>query len=181
MSEISATISSGLFLFIIAGIPLYGYFKGVAIYETFVEGAREGFDTAVRIIPYLVAILVAVGMFRASGAISSLAGLLPESLKAYGITPEILTIGLVRPLSGSASLGILAETISVYGADSFQALLGAVIIGSSETTLYVTAVYFGAVSISRMRYAIHAGLIADFVGFVASILVCSVFFSQGIK
>lgn len=181
MSDLSSSISSALFLLIIAGIPLYGYIKGVAIYEAFVEGAREGFETAVRIIPYLVAILVAVGMFRSSGAINFIAGLLPESLKAYGITPEIITIGLVRPLSGSASLGILGETISSYGADSYQALLGAVIIGSSETTLYVTAVYFGAVSISKMRYAIHAGLIADLIGFVASILVCSVVFSSRIN
>lgn len=178
MTEISSTISSALFLFIIAGIPLYGYIKGVSVYEAFVEGAKEGFDTAVRIIPYLVAILVAVGMFRASGAVTYLAGLLPDSAKAYGITPEIIMIGLVRPLSGSASLGILGETISTYGADSYQALLGSVIIGSSETTLYVTAVYFGAVAISKMRYAIHAGLIADAVGFVASIVVCSLLFSR---
>ncbi len=178
MTEISSTISSALFLSIVIGIPLYGYLKGVAIYEVFVEGAREGFDTAVKIIPYLVAILVAVGMFRASGSIAYLAGMLPESLKSYGLTPEIITIGMVRPLSGSASLGVLGETIASYGADSYQALLGAVIIGSSETTMYVAAVYFGAVSISKMRYAIHAGLIADVVGFCASILVCSLLFSS---
>ncbi len=180
MSEVSSTISSALFLIILGGIPLYGYLQGVAIYETFVDGAKEGFDTSVRIIPYLVAILVAVGMFRASGAIEFLAAFIPSSLVAYGITPEIITIGLVRPLSGSASLGILSETISTYGANSYQAILGSVIIGSSETTLYVAAVYFGAVSVTKMRYAIHAGLIADAVGFVASIVVCSILFGSNL-
>lgn len=173
MSEISSTISSALFLIILCGIPLYGHIRGVRVYETFVEGAREGFDTAVRIIPYLVAILVAVGMFRSSGAINFLAGLVPASLQDYGLSPEIIAIGLTRPLSGSASLGILGETISTYGANSYQAMLGAVITGSSETTFYVAAVYFGAVSISKMRYAIHAGIIADLVGFLASLTVCS--------
>lgn len=177
MSEISATISSALFLLILGGIPLYGYLKGVKVYEAFVEGAKEGFETAVTIIPYLVAILVAVGMFRASGSIDYVASLIPDSLKAYGLTPEIITIGLIRPLSGSASLGVLGETISTYGANSYQAMLGAVIIGCSETTFYVAAVYFGAVSIAKMRYAIPAGLIADAVGFIAAVIVCSFFFA----
>lgn len=178
MTELSSTISSVLFLLILGGIPLYGYVKGVAVYEAFVEGSKEGFDTAVRIIPYLVAILVAVGMFRASGTINYISGMIPESLRSFGLTPEILTIGLIRPLSGSASLGMLGEIITTYGADSYQAVLGSVIIGSSETTFYVAAVYFGAISISKMRYAITAGLIADAVGFVASVTVCYILFNN---
>ncbi len=176
LPDFSATISNLIFLAFLVGIPLYGFTKGVKVYESFVEGAKEGFEVAVRIIPYLVAILVAIGMFRASGALAMLSGSLPESVKSLGLTPEVLSLALMRPLSGAASLGILGEIISSHGADSYQARLGAVMTGSTETTLYVAAVYFGAVSVSRIRYALHAGLIADAAGILAAIIVSRLFF-----
>ncbi|MCX5860981.1 MAG: nucleoside recognition domain-containing protein [Desulfomonile sp.] len=177
LPEFSAIASNFIFLIFLVGIPVYGYFKGVKVYESFVEGAREGFDVAVRIIPYLVAILVVVGMFRASGAMDLITGVFPDIMKSLGLSPEVVSLILIRPLSGGASLGILGEIIAKHGADSYQARLGAVIMGSTETTLYVAAVYFGAVSIMRVRYAIHAGLIADAAGVIAAIAVCRLFFS----
>jgi spore maturation protein B len=177
LPDFSATASNLIFLAFLVGIPLYGFIKGVKVYESFVEGAKEGFDVAVRIIPYLVAILVAIGMFRASGALAILSGSLPESVKSLGLTPDVLSLALMRPLSGAASLGILGEIIASHGADSYQARLGAVMSGSTETTLYVAAVYFGAVSVSRIRYALHAGLIADAAGILAAIIVSRLFFS----
>jgi spore maturation protein B len=176
LAEFSSAASNGVFLAFLVGIPVYGFFKGVKVYEAFVEGAKEGFEVAVRIIPYLVAILVAVGMFRASGAMKLLSGLMPDAIKSLGLTPEVVSLILMRPLSGGASLGILAEIVSTYGPNSPQALLGAVIVGSTETTLYVAAVYFGSVSIQRVRYAVHAGLIADAAGVAAAVVVCRAFF-----
>lgn len=176
LAEFSSSASNVIFLAFLVGIPLYGFFKGVKVYEAFVEGAREGFEVAVRIIPYLVAILVVVGMFRASGAMNLIAGQVPVLLREIGLSPEILTLALVRPLSGGASLGILGEIASNYGPDSFQARLGGVMLGCTETTLYVVAVYFGAVSITRVRFAVHAGLIADAAGFLAALTVCALFF-----
>jgi spore maturation protein B len=176
-SDISGIISNAIFLAFLAGIPVYGFFKGVKVYESFVEGAKEGFEVAVRIIPYLVAILVVVGMFRASGAMELLRRVFPDVLAAFGLTPDVLTLALMRPLSGSATLGMLGEIVNSQGADSYAARLASVIVGSTETTLYVIAVYFGSVAVTRTRYALHAGLLADAAGIVASVLVCKLFFS----
>jgi spore maturation protein B len=175
--DLVSSASSAVFLLFLVGIPVYGFLKGVKVYESFVEGAKEGFTVAVNLIPFLVAILVAIGMFRASGALEWIAAGLPSRLGQWGITPEIISMIFVRPLSGGASLGILGEIISTYGGDSFQARLGSVILGSTETTFYVIAVYFGAVRISRVRYAVHAGLLADAAGILASIIVCKLFFA----
>lgn len=176
LNELSAAASNAIFLALLVGVPLHGFFRGVKVYEAFVEGAKEGFEVAVRIIPYLVAILVVVGMFRASGAMDLIAGCLPEFVKSLGLAPEVLSLALLRPLSGGASLGVLGEIVARYGPDSHEARLGAIIVGSTETTLYVIAVYFGAVAVNRVRYAIHAGLIADAAGICASIVVCWMFF-----
>lgn len=171
-----STASNVVFLSFLVGIPVYGFFKGVKVYETFVAGAREGFEVSVRIIPYLVAILVAVGMFRASGAMDIISSAFPDFVKNLGLTPDVVSLGLMRPLSGSASLGMLGEIISSRGADSYEARLAAVITGCTETTLYVVAVYFGAVSVSKARYAVHAGLLADAAGLLAAVVVCLIFF-----
>lgn len=176
MPEFSAAVSNIIFLSFVLGIPLYGHFKGVKVYETFVEGAKDGFGVAVRIIPYLVAILVVVGMFRASGAMDIISGAFPGILGMLGLSPDVLTLALMRPLSGSASLGLLGEIVAAHGPDSYQARLGSVIVGSTETTLYVLAVYFGAVSVTRTRYALHAGLLADAAGVAASVVVCRILF-----
>jgi len=176
VSECSTFVSNVVFLGFLVGIPIYGFLKGVKVYESFVEGAKEGFQVAVRIIPYLVAILLVVGMVRASGTLDIVSRHVPQSLREIGLSPEILSLILLRPLSGAASLGILGDIVTKSGADSYEARLGSVILGSTETTLYVIAVYFGAVSITRVRYALHAGLIADAAGAIAAILLCLVFF-----
>ena len=158
---------------LLVGIPLYALsVRKVKVYEVFVVGAKDGFTIAVRIIPYLVAILVAVGMFRASGALELLLSLLSPLLNLIGFPPENLPLALMRPLSGSGSLGLLTDLVNEYGADSMQAKMGATMFGSSETTFYVIAVYFGSVGIMRSRHAIPAGLIADAVGALSAVYIC---------
>jgi spore maturation protein B len=157
----------------LVGIPLYALAaRKVKVYEVFVVGAKDGFTIAIRIIPYLVAILVAVGMFRASGALDVLLSLLSPLLNFIGFPPENLPLALMRPLSGSGSLGLLTDLVNEYGADSMQAKMGATMFGSSETTFYVIAVYFGSVGIMRSRHAIPAGLIADAVGALSAVYIC---------
>jgi spore maturation protein B len=158
---------------LLVGIPFYALaFRKVKVYEVFVVGAKDGFTIAVRIIPYLVAILVAVGMFRASGALEMLLNFLSPLLTFVGFPPENLPLALMRPLSGSGSLGLLTDLINEHGVDSLYAKIGATMYGSSETTFYVLAVYFGSVGIVRTRHAIPAGLIADFVGAIAAVFFC---------
>ena len=158
---------------LLVGIPMYALaVRKVKVYEVFVVGAKDGFTIAVRIIPYLVAILVAVGMFRASGALDLLLLTLSPLLNFIGFPPENLPLALMRPLSGSGSLGLLTDLVNEYGADSMQAKMGATMFGSSETTFYVIAVYFGSVGIMRSRHAIPAGLIADAVGALSAVYIC---------
>lgn len=158
---------------LIVGIPLWGIFRGVKVYEEFVEGAREGFEVAVRIIPYLVAILFAIGMFRASGAMEWTVEALGPPLRAIGFPPELLPMAIIRPLTGSGSVGVLADMIRTYGEDSLVVKMAATLFGSTETTFYVIAVYFGAVSVRKTRYAVAAGLLADLAGVIASVAICS--------
>lgn len=158
---------------LLVGIPFYALaVKKVPVYEAFVDGAKDGFKIAVKIIPYLVAILVAVGMFRASGALDLLLNLLAPVLNFVGFPPENLPLALMRPLSGSGSLGLLTDLVNEHGADSLTAKIGATMYGSSETTFYVLAVYFGSVGVVRSRHAIPAGLFADFVGAVTAVFIC---------
>ena len=162
---------------LLVGIPFYGLaVKKVKLYESFVEGAKDGFTIAVRIIPYLVAILVAIGMFRASGALDILLTLLSPILNAVGFPPENLPLALMRPLSGSGSLGLLTDLIKQHGPDSLISKIGATMFGSTETTFYVLAVYFGSVGIRRSRHALVAGLIADFVGIISAVYICRLLF-----
>jgi spore maturation protein B len=158
--------------------PLYGLLRRVPVYERFVEGAREGFTTAVRIIPYLVAIIVAIGMFRASGAMEQLTDWLRSPMRALGVPPEILPMAIVRPLSGSGSLAVLGDMVKQYGTDAVVTRIAAVIFGSAETTFYVIAVYFGAVSIRKTRHAVPAGLIADAAGVILAVYVVKWFMGQ---
>jgi spore maturation protein B len=160
----------------LVGVPLYGLLRGVKVYECFVEGAKEGFQIAVRIIPYLVAILVAVGMLRGAGAIDLLSRWLDPLLQAIRLPAEILPLAIMRPLSGSGSMGIVTELIKTHGPDSFIARLAATAYGSTETTFYVLAVYFGSVGIRKTRHAVLAGLSADITSLAASIIVCSLVF-----
>ena len=156
--------------------PLYAWLRGVKVYEEFVEGAKEGFQVAVRIIPFLVAILVAVGMFRKAGGIDLLAKVLERPLGWIGFPVDLLPLVLVRPLSGGATTGVFTEIVRNFGPDSMNSLMAGTIFGSTETTFYVIAVYFGSVGIRRTRHAVPAGLTADLVGVIASILICRLMF-----
>ena len=164
------------------GLLAYGAAKRVPIYEAFVEGAREGFDVAVRIIPYLVAILVAIGMFRASGAMDMLIQPLGSLTGPLGLPPEALPMAMLRTLSGSGAYGIMVSVLNdpAIGPDSYTGLLVSTIQGSSETTFYVIAVYFGAVQVRRMRHTLAAGLIADAAGVVGSVAICLWLFAGGL-
>ena len=157
-------------------VVIVGIVKKVKIYEVFVEGAKEGFTIGVRIIPYLVAMLVAIGIFRAGGAMEILSSILAPVTKLIGMPPEALPMALVRPLSGSGALGVMSEIINSHGPDSLVGRLVSVMMGSSETTFYVLAVYFGAVGITRTRQAVPAGIIADIVSVLASVLVVRLVF-----
>ena len=161
--------------FLLAGIPLYGLIiKKVEVYECFVDGAKDGFTIAIRIIPYLVAILVAIGMFRASGTLDMILSLLTPLLNVLGFPPENLPLALMRPLSGSGSICLLSDLVNQHGADSLIAKIGATMFGSTETTFYVLAVYFGSVGIRRTRHALAAGLIADAVGVITAVFICRI-------
>jgi spore maturation protein SpmA len=163
--------------FLISFFALDAFARGVKVYEEFVEGAKEGFNVAVRIIPYLVAILVAVGMFRAAGGIELLAQWLGPVLNRIGFPADLLPIVIVRPLSGGATTGLFAELVKAHGPDSFIARTAGTILGSTETTFYVLAVYFGSVGIRRGRHAVLAGLTADLTGVVVSFLICKAVFA----
>lgn len=152
-------------------------FKKVSIYDEFTKGAKGGFQIAVKIIPYLVAIIVAISMLRASGAIEMLANLLAPILNKLNIPANTLPLMIVRSLSGSGALGIFSDIANSSGPEAYSTKLAAVMLGSSETTFYVLAVYFGSVGISKYRYALWVGLLADFIGIVGAILVCSWMFA----
>jgi len=156
--------------------PLYAALRRVKVYEEFVDGAKEGFQVAIQIIPYLVAILVAVGMFRGAGGIDMLSRALGPVMRSVGFPPDLLPMVLMRPLSGSGSLGIFTELVKHLGPDNLVTRMAGTIFGSSETTFYVLAVYFGSVAIKKTRYAVLAGLTADFVSVVASVIICRLVF-----
>lgn len=157
-------------------IPAVGYLRGVKVYEAFVAGAEEGFSTAVKIIPFLVGMLVALGVFRASGAMDIFASFLNPLIRFIGAPAEVLPLALMRPLSGGGALGIAAELIGAYGPDSLIGRLASTMQGSTDTTFYVLTVYFGSVGISRYRYALALGLLADISGLLASIYIVNLVF-----
>lgn len=162
--------------FLIAFFPLYGSLSRVKVYEEFVEGAKEGFQVSIRIIPYLVAIVASVAMFRAAGGIDIITRVLGAGLNAIHFPTELLPLVLMRPLSGSGANGLFAELVQAHGPDSLLARMGASVMGSTETTFYVIAVYFGSVAIRRTRHAVPAGLVADLAGVTASIIICRMVF-----
>ena len=154
----------------------WGIVKKVKVYEVFVEGAKEGFTTAVRIIPYLVAMLVAIGIFRASGALEIVTKLLAPVTSLIGMPSETLAMALMRPLSGSGSLDVMTELMKVHGPDSLIGIMASTMYGSSETTFYVLAVYFGAVGIRNTRHAVPAGVIADVAGMLTAVWIVNILF-----
>jgi spore maturation protein B len=158
---------------IIIGI---GAIRRVKVYEVFVEGAKEGFNVAVRIIPYLVAILVAIAVFRGSGAMDWLIAAVTPALKPLGVPPEVLPMAFIKPLSGSGALGVMTEGLKTYGPDSLIGNTLSTMMGSTETTFYVLAVYFGSVGLRNTRHALPACLLGDLAGLTMAIFICQVFF-----
>jgi spore maturation protein B len=154
----------------------WGLVKKVKVYEVFVEGAKDGFNVAIRIIPYLVAMLAAIGIFRASGAMEILISALAPVTSLIGMPPETLPMALMRPLSGSGSIGIMTELMKVHGPDSLIGILASTMYGSSETTFYVLAVYFGSVNIRNTRHAVPTGIIADVAGMLAAVWIVNLLF-----
>jgi spore maturation protein B len=157
---------------LLVGITLAGMLRKVKVYDVFIEGAKEGFEVAVKIIPFLVGILVAIGMFRASGAMELLlAGLRPVAT-ATGFPADLIPLAILRSLSGSGSLALTTDIIKTQGPDSLLARMAATMYGSSETTFYVLAVYFGAIGVRRTRHAVPAALVGDVVAAIATVAVC---------
>lgn len=161
---------------IVAAFVLYGWVRQVRVYDALVEGAKQGFDVALRIIPYLVAILVAVGMFRAAGGVDALVGVLGPITGLIGLPAEVLPVALLRPLSGSGALGVASETLTAYGPDSLIGYLASTIYGSTETTFYTLAVYFGAIGVRQTRHTLPACLLADAAGILAATAIVNLLF-----
>lgn len=162
-----------VFMFVIL---VYAMAKKVDVFDAFVEGAKEGFGTSVKLIPFLVAMLVAIGLLRASGALDLFIGLLTPLLSRFNIPGEVVPLAIMRPLSGSGALGITTEILNSRGPDSFVGRVASTMQGSTDTTLFVLTVYFGSVGIRRTRHALAVGLCADLAGFIAAVAVCTLVF-----
>ena len=179
VAEYSSFAANFLLFSLIIGFLAAGFRKKVNMYDSFIEGAKEGFKTAVMIIPYLVAVLVAIGMFRASGAMGVITDWITSAVSALGIDAEwvgALPTALMKPLSGSGSRGMMVDVMNTYGADAFVSRVASCLQGSTDTTFYILAVYFGSVGVKKTRYAVPFALLADVVGSVSAILVAYFFF-----
>ncbi len=180
MNRFSTTTANILLMTIICSFIWAGVRKKVNVYDAFIEGAKDGFQTAVRIIPYLVAILVGIGVFRASGAMDLLIGGLRSAVGTLGVDTQwvdAMPTALMKPLSGGGARGMMVDTMTTYGADSFAGRLSCIFQGSTDTTFYILAVYFGSVGVSKTRHAVTCGLLADLAGILAAIAICYLFFS----
>jgi len=179
MNKVSTSVANILLMTIIVAFILAGVRKKVNVYDAFIEGAKEGFTTAVRIIPYLVAILVGIGVFRASGAMDMLISGIAKGVEACGGNTDFvaaLPTALMKPLSGSGARGMMVDAMTTYGADSFVGRLSCIFQGSTDTTFYILAVYFGSVGVKHTRHAVSCGLLADLAGIIAAIFICYLFF-----
>jgi len=174
---IIGVISLWIIPVIIGFILIYGTLKKVPTYESFVEGGKEGITISFSIIPYLVGMLVAISVFRASGALEFLMNFMKPALELLNIPAEIVPLAFIRPISGTAALGLTSDIIATYGPDSFIGMLAATMQGSTDTTLYVLTVYFGAVGIRKMGDALKVGLLADLVGIIAAIVIVTLLFA----
>lgn len=174
-------ISIGIIPFMVFIILTHGYVKGVDIYSAFIEGAKEGMKTTFRIIPYLIAIFVAVGIFRGSNAMDMLIDLLSPLTSLIGIPSELLPLIILRPVSGSGALGIVKDLIEHYGVDSFPAIVGCVMIGSSETIFYTITLYFGSIGVEDYRHTLKAALLAYIVSVFIILFVVGLFYNVNIQ
>lgn len=161
---------------LLLGIPLYGYIKKVKVYEVFVGGAKEGFDTAIRIIPYLVAMLAAIGIFRASGAMGYVVKLLSPITNLIGMPAEVLPMGIMRSLSGGGAEGMMVELFNTYGPDSLIGRMASVSMGSTETTMYCIAVYYGVAKVTKVRHTLSVGLLVDAISLIAAAIITNIVF-----
>jgi spore maturation protein B len=169
-------ISIWIIPFLICVVLVYSTYKKVPTYESFVEGGKEGFGIAISIIPYLVGMLVAIGVFRASGAMDLLVNAFKPLLQLFGVPSEIVPLALMRPISGTGALGLTSDLIATYGPDSFIGRLASTMQGSTDTTFYILTVYFGAVGIKKMGDALKVGLLSDLVGLVCAITIVTIVF-----
>lgn len=176
MLDLIQLVSTWAIPVIIAFIPLYAAFRKIPTYESFIDGAKDGFSTAIGIIPSLVGMLTAISMFRASGAMDAVIGLFRPLFERFGVPADVLPLAFLRPLTGAGSLAYVTDLIKEHGPDSFVARIASTIQGSTDTTLYVITVYFGAVGIRNSRYALKVGLISDFIGFFAAVAACWLLF-----
>lgn len=176
MYSVIRTISSLAVPLIVLFVLLYGYLKGVKVYEVFIEGAAEGVKISIKILPYLIAMLLAIGIFRHSGAMEIFIDLIKYPARFLGIPPEVMPLVLMRPLSGSGALGMLTEILKTYGPDTFVGRVASTMMGSTETIFYTIAVYFGAVGIKNIRHVLPAALLADLAGVLASVFICRIVF-----
>lgn len=174
--EIMEAISLYAIPLIIVGFIVFGLVKKVAVYESFTEGAKEGFTTAVRIIPFLVAMLVAIGVFRASGAMDLLTNILSPITSKVGMPGELVPMAIMRPLSGGGAQGLMSDLLTTHGPESLIGRMASVMMGSTDTTFYVLAVYFGSVAVKKQRHALPVGLLADAAGLITAVIVTRLFF-----
>ncbi len=174
--QVLETVSRWAIPFLLLTVPIYGFIKKVPVYESFVEGAQEGFTTAIKIIPFLVGMMVSISVFRASGAMEYLTQILSPVTNYLGAPAEVLPLAIMRPLSGSGVLGMATELMRVYGPDSLIGRIASTMQGTTDTTFFVLTVYFGAVGIKKFRYAVVTGLTADITGFIASVYICNLLF-----
>lgn len=176
INVISVWVVPGLILLSL----IYAHFRGVKVFDTFVEGAKEGFGMSVRLIPFLVGMMVAIGLFRGSGAMELISNLIEPVLGFLGIPADILPLAFMRPVSGSSALAITTEIMNIHGPDSLLGRMAATMQGSTDTTLYVLTVYFGAAGIKKVRYSLAVGLIADLAGILAAVFISNLVFAPKI-
>lgn len=178
MVSLLGLVSIIIIPFIITIILIHGYIKGINLYDTFVEGAKNGFKTSIRIMPYLIAVFLAIGIFKRSGAMELIVNIFSPIARLAGIPSEVLPLMIMRPISGSGSLAIVRDIITTYGPDSFPGRVASTMMGSAETIFYTMAVYFGAVGIKDSRHALPAALISHLASVIASVVICSFVFGK---
>jgi spore maturation protein B len=177
MLDVMSVISSWAIPLFVLGIPLYAFaIKKIPVYEVFIDGAKDGFQTAITIMPHLVGMMVAITIFRESGALDLFLAIIEPVLRPFMIPREALPLGIIRAISGSAALGLTTDILNTHGPDTLIGRIACTVQGSTDTTLYVLTVYFGSVGIKKIRYALKVGLIADLAGFLASVYICLLVF-----
>ncbi len=176
MTDLVTLISKWAIPFMIVVTLVFGQIKKIDVFDTFVEGAKDGFETSIKLIPFLVAMMCALGIFRASGAMEFILSFIEPLLVNFNIPSDIIPMALMRPISGSSTFAMMSEIIHTHGPDSFLGRLASTMQGSTDTTFYVLTVYFGSIGIKKSRHALAIGLIGDLAGFMSALVICSLVF-----